>query len=272
MGTVKMSTEVCNNPRNYWRQKLTKVAFKYMTPKLRLDHSSLNDQLLMSRSFHLICSSSRCEDLVKKILKRRKQLPGLDASATPLMIWEPVPDMCTPEELEQCYEALKHVDVVSPNHQELCRFFGKSGNLGGDVDHRAVVDCCNAWLKAGIGAEGAGGAVVRCGKDGCYVATRGKFRWLPAYHTTSEKVVDPTGGGNTFLGGLAVGLVRIKAATLFERLVEAAIWASVAASLAIEQVGIPKLASSSKGETWNGVRVGDRLLEYRNRLSTYVQP
>lgn len=72
-----------------------------------------------------------------------------------------------------------------------------------------------------------------------------------------EKVVDPTGGGNAFLGGLAVGLARGK------EVLDAAVWGSVAASFAIEQVGMPILGVDAEGvETWNGVRVEQRLDEY----------
>ena len=59
--------------------------------------------------------------------------------------------------------------------------------------------------------------------------------WIPAYHQSSELVVDPTGGGNTFLGAFAVALARGKG------MEEAARWGNVAASFAIEQVGMPVL-------------------------------
>ena len=86
--------------------------------------------------------------------------------------------------------------------------------------------------------------------------------WLPAYFTEKEKdhVVDPTGGGNGFLGGLAIGLARGKG------LEESAAWGSVAASFAIEQVGMPVLKIDEEGrETWNGVVVDDRLNEFIRR-------
>lgn len=85
--------------------------------------------------------------------------------------------------------------------------------------------------------------------------------WLPAYfgerEEEQEKVVDPTGGGNGFLGGLAVALARGK------ELQEAAAWGSVAASFAIEQVGMPVLGKDERGrETWNGALVEERLNEF----------
>ncbi len=92
--------------------------------------------------------------------------------------------------------------------------------------------------------------------------------WLPAYFgkENAEMVVDPTGGGNGFLGGLAVALARGK------EIQEAAAWGSVAASFSIEQVGMPILGTDEMGrETWNGALVEERLDEYvrkaRGRLA-----
>ncbi|KAG9244205.1 pfkB family carbohydrate kinase-like protein [Calycina marina] len=84
-------------------------------------------------------------------------------------------------------------------------------------------------------------------------------RWLPAYFgkESQDRVVDPTGGGNGFLGGLAVALARHKP------LVEASAWGSVAASFCIEQVGVPVLSTDSEGhELWNGDSVSVRLQQY----------
>lgn len=235
-----------------------------MTPKLRLDHEDLKDTpLLWSRSFHLICSPLRCIELVKNILKLRGQSSD---GKKPLFIWEPVPDLCVAAEYENCLQALKHVDVVSPNNSELGGFFGQKTDDVDHVNYRLVESLCEQLLHNGIGPDGSGGIVVRCGKDGCVVARQNHHKWLPATHQSAEKVIDPTGGGNGFLGGLAVGLVR------GNTLEEAAAWGSVSASFAIEQVGMPVLGHGANGETWNGVRVEDRVSEFKQRLATYVQP
>lgn len=239
-----------------------------MTPKLRLTHEDLADtDLLWARSFHLICSPVRCIELITNILEMR--VLASPTTGRPLFIWEPVPDLCTPEEFENCLEALKYVDVVSPNHGELGSFFGQSTDAKEHVEFRLIESLCDQWLDSGIGPNGSGGIVLRSGKDGCLVARRGLRKWLPAYHQNSERVVDPTGGGNGFLGGLAVGLVRNGGV---EKLEEAAAWGAVSASFAIEQVGMPVLAQSAQGETWNGTRVEERLSEFKQRLGSYVQP
>ncbi|KAF2010405.1 Ribokinase-like protein [Aaosphaeria arxii CBS 175.79] len=248
-------------------------AFRYTTPKLRLDHSALIDTpLLWSKSFHLICSPSRCIDLVENILALRGSSDALRATDLPIFIWEPVPDLCTPEELTNCFKALRVVDVVSPNHSELGAFFGKGTDGEDHVDYRLIESLCSKWLQSGIGKDKQGSIVLRAGKDGCLVARQGFQKWLPAYHKSAEKVVDPTGGGNSFLGGLAIGLVNGNAAPGAGRLEEAAMWGSISASLAIEQVGMPELSQNAHGEMWNGTNVEERLSEFKERLEIYVQP
>lgn len=248
--------------------KANPPAFRYTTPKLRLSHTDVQDTaLLWAKSFHLICSPTRCISLVASLLALRAQTEP--AAPRPLFVWEPVPDLCVPGELEACVAALNCVDVVSPNHGELGGFFGQVTEGEAHVEFRVIEALCETWLDGGIGPDGSGGVVVRCGKDGCLVARRGLRKWLPAYHQSSERVVDPTGGGNGFLGGLAVGLVRSGGVAALE---EAAAWGSVAASFAIEQVGMPVLGQGGQGETWNGVDVGQRLSEFKQRLDSYVQP
>ncbi|KAF2817102.1 Ribokinase-like protein [Mytilinidion resinicola] len=241
-------------------------AFRYTTPKLRLDHTCLEGKLLWSKSFHLICSPIRCVDLVKNILIMRGQWPEPGKKPRPLFIWEPVPDLCTREELENCKVALKHVDVVSPNHSELGAFHAKTVDREGHVDYGAIEDLAKQWIQWGIGPDGDGAVVVRSGKDGCYIRDQGVSKWIPAVHESAEKVVDPTGGGNGFLGGFAVGFVRCG------NVEDAAVWGSIAASFAIEQIGMPTLIRTSDGETWNGERVEQRLADFRKRLDKYVQP
>jgi sugar/nucleoside kinase (ribokinase family) len=296
-------------------------AFKYTTPKLRLSETDLNPALLFSKSFHMVCSPTRCIDLVTGILRKRKAVNPY--AEKPLFIWEPVPDLCTPTELLNCTNALPYVDICSPNHAELAGFMGDA-DLGLDpetglVDKLAVERACEQLL--GSMPLQSFALVIRCGAAGCYIAKNGgrsrrpsvvkrkrprnharggltldmdmealfaglmdgegSFerepvpvdpgieRWLPAVHTGGDdeegKVVDPTGGGNAFLGGLAVALARGKGVE------EAAAWGSVAASFAIEQVGMPTLGVDEEGrETWNGVRVEERLRDYMKRVGRLV--
>ncbi|KAI5206957.1 Ribokinase-like protein [Aureobasidium subglaciale] len=237
-----------------------RAAFKYLTPKLRITADDLSPHLLTARSFHLICAPARCVDLVQTIRSRRAELgQSLDR---PVFIWEPVPDLCVPEELGNTIKALEHIDVISPNHAELSDLFSVVGNADSGLVDRKVIESCSAKLLSSLSSERARrlSVVVRSGKDGCYVASSDKQVWLPAYHASSpDKVVDPTGGGNGFLGGLAVGLVRTG------DVIEASKWGNVAASLMIEQVGVPVLQTEGGVERWNGVVVAERKQEYSLR-------
>jgi hypothetical protein len=87
--------------------------------------------------------------LATEILARREQELSLHPELNaPLFIWEPVPDLCIPEELERCYEALKLVDIVSPNHQELASFLGKATDVvaHGKLDLALIERMCKSWL------------------------------------------------------------------------------------------------------------------------------
>lgn len=328
-------------------------AFRYTTPKKRLTAADLRGTpLLQARAFHMVCSPARCRELVAEITSLRKQeAPPENADGSgggytrPVFVWEPVPDLCTPEELLNLTNCLPLVDVCSPNHAELAGFMGDSGldPATGAISTQAVERACEQLL--GSMPLSSFALVVRAGDQGCYVAKNGGRRknsktnkdassaqqkrrrkhvghhgglqpdtdmmslfagllqpsssdeggqqeegeggattysficdedneveidpgldrWIPAYWTKADadagKVVDPTGGGNTFLGGLAVALAR------GHSIPEAACWGSAAASFAIEQVGVPALGrdATTGEETWNGARVRDRLEELRDR-------
>ncbi|KAF4342281.1 carbohydrate kinase MAK32 [Fusarium beomiforme] len=292
-----------------------KRAFKYLTPKKRLTAQDLTPALLQSRSFHLICSPNRCRDLVSEITSLRKKIVPPETYTKPIFIWEPVPDLCTPDELLNCTNCLPLVDICSPNHAELAGFMGDSGldPETGEISTVAVERACEQLL-ASMPLQSFS-LVIRAGEKGCYIAKNGGRKrgrdpkttkrrkkdyvrgglqpdtdmealfagllqdadgivareeievdpgiekWVPAYHTDPSKVVDPTGGGNTFLGGLGVALAR------GESIEEAVAWGTVAASFAIEQVGVPTIGRDAEGrEAWNGHNVEDRLREFRKRL------
>jgi len=243
------------------------VAFKYTTPKLRLDDSSLDHKLLASKSFHLICGPARCVELVSGVMRRREQLGISDAARRPLFVWEPVPDLCQVSELQACLEACKHVDIVSPNHAELCGFFAEEPHdENGNIASYAIEKCCKTLLAPNLGeTTHLKAVVVRAGKDGCVVATTNATAWLPAYHQQASRVIDATGGGNTFLGGFTISLARAAAFGL-EDIRKAVIDGAVSASFAIEQVGMPDLTiHGDMTESWNGDSVQARVAELSQR-------
>ena len=178
-----------------------------------------------------------------------------------------MPPSCIPNELGNFLKAIKYVDILSPNHSELCGLFGQDGDISPDgINTLAIEECCKALLDSGIGENGQGIIVVRAGPAGCLVASNEGNRWMPAYHTSPSDVVDPTGGGNAFLGGFAIFLVHHNTSSSLKLYEEAAAWGTVAASFAIEQVGMPTLKREGEKEAWNGMNVFDRLDEYEQRL------
>ncbi|KAK6346716.1 hypothetical protein TWF696_006830 [Orbilia brochopaga] len=246
-------------------------AFEYLTPKKRLTPADLVEPSLVDAlSFHLICSPTRCIQIVNELLSLRTD----SVTEAPLLVWEPVPDLCKPSELPTCLDALKLVSIVSPNAAELGAFYGQDTTV---AESRESVEAnAEKWFDHGIGPQNDGPVIVRAGQNGCYIRSTSGQLWLPAYHAfPSPHVVDPTGGGNCFIGALTVQYARCG------DLVYSAMCAIVAASLAIEQVGMPSLSYRTSDEShgtppllpldkervelWNGEEVVDRLRQYAFR-------
>jgi sugar/nucleoside kinase (ribokinase family) len=260
-------------------------AFKYLTPKIRLDQNSLPEHFLLSNSFHLVCSAERCIALVNGILERRaiyQDRQGVNCSR-PYFVWEPVPDLCIPEEVDKFKVALREVDVLSPNAEELAGFF-KGQTKSQD-------DMATEILQWGIGRNSSGALVVREGKLGCSAFSNSQYVHLRAYHTQDKemesRVKDPTGGGNAFLGALAMALSGAVFPELGEadelrgvageelpilHLLRPLIYAIVAASFVIEQSGMPRYGVlNEKCETWNDESFADRFREYTEREKAYIE-
>ncbi|KAK5102290.1 Double-stranded RNA-containing particles stability [Exophiala xenobiotica] len=285
-------------------------AFKYLTPKVRLEVSSLNESQLMSKSFHMVCSPERCLDITTKLQDARR---ARKQDQNPVVVWEPIPDLCSPEELARLQSAAMHCSVVSPNHDELKMFF--SPKVVQTASQADLVAKLLAWdvspannshpssLPIAIVREGANGSTAYFHS----ASDRGPppSLHLPAYHNPdmASSVIDPTGGGNTYLGALAIALTDalhgqasydkickhldllvpkkgpsepdnpitwpLQDKHLGQNIMIAMIYALVAASLAIEQNGTPVLqqekASATTIEYWNGKQFIDRLERYLNR-------
>jgi len=123
--------------------------------------------------------------------------------------------------------------------------------------------------------------IVRAGEMGSYTMSERWTGWVPAYWREGEqdRVVDVTGGGNGFLGGLCAGLLLsendfrtgqylpvcdLGDADMGE---PASILASTAASFSIQQRGPPRLTHTSGGERWNGDDPWTRLREMARRVN-----
>ena len=242
----------------------------------------LDEVMLTSKTYHMICTPSRCIDLCKEILAAREKLfyeqPSLKShlSTRALIVWEPMEDSCHPSEIQSFKEALEYVDVFSPNQRELLALCGMEARPGPDLDVQTVRFACKKLLNG----TSQRAIVARCGEHGCVIIEIGHSDCLqfPAYHKPlpdpknsatlrpPKSIVDVTGGGNAFLGGFCAALSSGFSVEDFTAYEAAALYGNVAASYAIEQLGVPQLRVSEGKELWNGSSPFLRLAELMQRL------
>jgi sugar/nucleoside kinase (ribokinase family) len=160
--------------------------------------------------------------------------------AKPLYVWEPQAKSCSPQSLEHHKVVIEKVDIFSPNHAELASFFTPSSNGAVVFDKATVEEQARAFMPESPPHPLC--ILIRCAEHGCFVLSKSSGReesvWLPAFHLPgSDSVVDPTGAGNAFLGGAAMGYLHHGDFGV------AAMKGSVAASFAVERVGLPDIVA-----------------------------
>ncbi|KAJ5450720.1 uncharacterized protein N7458_007169 [Penicillium daleae] len=236
--------------------------FEYTTPVITVQEESLkHTPFLASRAFHYLAGPEHLKARVSKLLALRAEA-GIHER--PLIIWEPAPLLCRPENLDACLEAAASVDVFSPNHLELAKLFSKSHS--DVIDKKKIEDFASKCVDRGVGPDSNATVIVRAGENGCFISNRNNLStWLDPFYTMmpgeepNSKIVDPTGAGNAFLGSYAVGYLKTGSVT------KAACYGSVGASFALEQVGIPRVSVQLNEELWNNASVLSRLQEYMAR-------
>jgi sugar/nucleoside kinase (ribokinase family) len=148
------------------------------------------------------------------IRRWRPVLPGL-------VLWEPLQQVMVPGSRAQLRDVLQSckIDVISPNLAETQMVYG-------DLPLDDLIDA--------LFEDGAQRIALRMGALGSLVACRetGERHHVDAVHLSS--IVDQTGAGNAYCGGLLWGLLAGK------RLREAAAAGAVSASFCLEQVGVLK--------------------------------
>ncbi len=130
------------------------------------------------------------------------------------ILWEPWERFTIPENWAAYQDIAKLTDAVSPNLEEARILTGKTEPLD-------LIRCL---------VESAPVVALRMGAQGSLVAQKGG----PIYRVSTVQVpelVDVTGAGNAYCGGLIVGMVTTG------DLVEAARYAAVSASMALGQFG-----------------------------------
>ncbi|GAA6060006.1 hypothetical protein JCM10212_001164 [Sporobolomyces blumeae] len=236
--------------------------FKYLTERTRLEPRDLPAPFRRSRFLHFVCSPTRAATIRAQLLDARE---NPTPTWQPDLVYEPIPDRCVPEELDALRNVLPDVRIFSPNHEEAGSFFGIAPDETARRGPRGVEEVAKRFIDEGAKDV----VVIRSGAWGAYVLRRGRDPgfWVPAYYPYDDreaqvKVVDVTGAGNSFLGGLMAGLVLYP-----DDLEKAVQCASVSASFIIEQFGLPLVSTDAAGvELWNGSSPSARLEQLRGRV------
>ena len=215
--------------------------------------------MLKAECIHLLTPAEKLGSDVEALIRLRQDI-GLKK---PFILWESPRLTCIAKNLKHYMAAVKHVDVWSPIHTELLSLFDREP----EFNKKETETLAGRFLDEGVGSASKGYVLVRAGEHGCVVVwgtTTRQSVWLPPFYDPehdpdNSPVIDPTGAGNAFLGGFAVGWSETRNA------VEAAAYGNVASSFMLEQIGPPK-ATDMDGELWNGVSPRARLQEYQAKL------
>ncbi|OCH94244.1 Ribokinase-like protein [Obba rivulosa] len=236
--------------------------FQYLTPRIRITPRDLiGTKLEHPATLHFICSPSRASAIMSEV--------HADPEWKPITVYEPIPDRCVPAELPALIKVLPYISILSPNAEEALSLL----SIPQPSTKALIEEAGNKLLELGVGDAGCGHVIVRSGHLGAFVATRERSEWVDAYWTEHDagKVVDVTGAGNSFLGGLAAGLL-VTSGDVFK----ATLYATVSASFVVEQAGLPVLTRVTDNdgtvhELWNGDSPERRLKELQKRLGKVTE-
>jgi sugar/nucleoside kinase (ribokinase family) len=134
-----------------------------------------------------------------------------------MFLWEPNQPCMIPENAAQIRRAVGRAQIVSPNLLEAQAIYGP-------LPAEALVE---ALLNDGVQV-----AVIRMGERGSLMASAESPAPIHVSAVPVPQVVDVTGAGNTYNGAFLMGYVATG------DLAQAGAWGAVAASFAIEQVGL----------------------------------
>ncbi len=140
---------------------------------------------------------------------------------------------------------LERVDGLVLNDQEAIELTGCSN----------AVSAADAILEMGPSF-----VVVKKGEHGCLLRSKDRTAVLPAFPARQQDVVDPTGAGDSFAGGM-MGHVALQNDYSFETLREALAWGTITASFAIQDFGLGGLTGITADDLRN------RLSEFREFTS-----
>lgn len=242
--------------------------FKYQTPKKLVLGQDFQQTIYGPIAIvHLVCSAKRAMEIIEALRVESPMAKGEYTYKCKKFVWEPVPDLCTLEHYPDIYNVLNQYTnddfeiILSPNAEEAFQLF-----YGIDYKDPSIQKCITK-LQSKIHQLSPFPVVIRCGAHGCILFNETdkegeniKPRVLPAYHKlTQDEVKDPTGGGNTFLGGFAMGLV-LSGGDFYQ----ACICGNIVSGIVIEQNGLPALDKTTQPGVylWNGKSFAQRWDHY----------
>jgi sugar/nucleoside kinase (ribokinase family) len=135
--------------------------------------------------------------------------------------------------------AIENVDCVILNDAELRQLTGKPNLISAA---REILSWSEPGTRSGEGPRGPSVIVAKQGEYGAALITREDFFALPAYPL--ETVIDPTGAGDTFAGGLVGYIAAHPLEPLSDDLLRRAMaHATVLASFNVERFGTERIES-----------------------------
>ena len=144
---------------------------------------------------------------------------------------------------ERFVEMLPEVDVFSPNLLE-------GEQITKEKDPKRIIEVLLAW--------GAQLVSLRMGSEGSMLGSkmRSSYQKIPAI---KQNIVDVTGAGNAYLGGLLFGLCEGHSLT------DSALMGAVSASFAMEQFGVCRFKADLINERDRRLKDGRMLLELETK-------
>lgn len=178
--------------------------------KLLAQRLSLPERYQQPRAFHLI-TEFHDEPMVDEALRLQ--------TAGTLFSLEPIIDYRTGSNRDQMLDLIRRVDIVSPD-------WPSASGIAGSQDRLEVM---RFWSRLGPKM-----VTVRHGRYGSYAWDKknSRFWHIPA---VPVDVVDPTGAGNSYAAGAAVGWL------LSQDVRVAATYGAISARFLVDRVGLPKI-------------------------------
>lgn len=131
---------------------------------------------------------------------------------------------------DELVELLKHIDGLALNYEEAEQLTETRNPI---TAARRILDMGPSFVT------------VKKGEHGAILVHREGIAVLPAYPAELEHVVDPTGAGDSFAGGMMGHLAAVDR-TDFEAIQSAIAWGTVTASFTIESFGLDRLTTISR--------------------------